>query len=150
MKVAIVCGTVYGSAEEVARHAATLLRAAGHETLINSRLTLPELLAFEPQALLAVTSTTGMGELPDNLVPLYSQLRDALPAALRGLPGGVIALGDASYGDTFCGGGELMRELFAELGIAETQDMLRLDGSETVTPETDAEPWLAIFIAQLG
>ncbi|KPC28612.1 Flavodoxin [Pseudomonas syringae pv. cilantro] len=127
-----------------------LLRAAGHEPLVNSRLTLPELLAFEPQALLAVTSTTGMGELPDNLVPLYSQLRDTLPAALRGLPGGVIALGDASYGDTFCGGGELMRELLAELGVAETQGMLRLDSSESVTPETDAEPWIAAFIVQLG
>jgi MioC protein len=27
--------------------------------------------------------------------------------------------------------------------------MLRLDASETVTPETDAEPWLAEFIEQL-
>ncbi|KWT01386.1 MULTISPECIES: flavodoxin [Pseudomonas syringae group] len=150
MKVAIVCGSVYGSAEEVARHAATLLQASGHDTLVNPRLALPDLLVFEPQALLAVTSTTGMGELPDNLMPLYSQLRDLLPAALRGLPGGVIALGDASYGDTFCAGGEQMRELFAELGIVEVQDMLRLDGSESVTPETDAEPWLATFTTRLG
>lgn len=150
MKVAIVCGSVYGSAEEVARHASTLLRAAGHETLVNPRLALPDLLAFEPQAILAVTSTTGMGELPDNVMPLYSRLRDLLPSVLRGLPGGVIALGDASYGDTFCAGGEQMRELFAELGVVELQGMLRLDGSESVTPETDAEPWLAEFIQHLG
>ncbi|PBP89244.1 flavodoxin [Pseudomonas syringae] len=150
MKVAIVCGTVYGSAEEVARHAAALLRAAGHETLVNPRLMLPELLAFEPQAILAVASTTGMGELPDNLMPLYSALRDGLPGELRGLPGAVIALGDASYGDTFCAGGEQMRELFAEMGVTEVQDMLRLDGSESVTPETDAEPWLEAFIKHLG
>ncbi|KPX27000.1 putative Flavodoxin [Pseudomonas ficuserectae] len=150
MKVAIVCGTVYGSAEEVARHASALLRAAGHETLVNPRLALPDVLAFEPQAILAVTSTTGMGELPDNLMPLYSELRDLLPGQLRGLPGGVIALGDASYGDTFCAGGEQMRELFAELCVNEVQDMLRLDGSESVTPETDAEPWLAAFIKHLG
>ncbi|PBP29451.1 flavodoxin [Pseudomonas syringae] len=150
MKVAIVCGTVYGSAEEVARHAAALLRAAGHETLVNPRLMLPELLAFEPQAILGVTSTTGMGELPDNLMPLYSALRDGLPSELRGLPGAVIALGDASYGDTFCAGGEQMRELFAEMGVTEVQDMLRLDGSESVTPETDAEPWLEAFIKHLG
>ncbi|WP_122321699.1 flavodoxin domain-containing protein, partial [Pseudomonas cichorii] len=110
MRVAIISGSVYGSAEEVARHAGALLRNAGHETLYNSRITLAELQAFEPQALLAVTSTTGMGELPDNLLPLYSQLRDVLPAFLRGLPAGVIALGDASYGDTFCGGGEQIRE----------------------------------------
>ena len=36
-----------------------------------------------------------------------------------------------------------MRELFAELGVREVQPMLRLDASETVTPEADAEPWLA-------
>ncbi len=111
---------------------------------------MPDVLAFEPQAILAVTSTTGMGELPDNLMPLYSELRDLLPGQLPGLPGGVIALGDASYGDTFCAGGEQMRELFAELGVNEVQDMLRLDGSESVTPETDAEPWLAAFIKHLG
>ncbi|WP_410454560.1 flavodoxin domain-containing protein, partial [Pseudomonas viridiflava] len=88
MRIAIVCGSVYGSAEEVARNVGGLLRAAGHETLLNPGITLPELLAFEPQALLAVTSTTGMGGLPDNIMPIYSQLRDRLPAALRGLPGG--------------------------------------------------------------
>ncbi|KQQ50767.1 flavodoxin [Pseudomonas sp. Leaf127] len=150
MKIAILSGTVFGSAEDVARHAGALLRKAGHDVLFNTRLTQAELLAFEPQALLAVTSTTGMGELPDNLQPLYYQLRDTLPAALRGLPGGVIALGDSSYDDTFCGGGALMRELFGELGINEVQAMLRLDASESVTPDTDAEPWLAGFIAALG
>lgn len=150
MKVAIVSGSVYGSAEEVARHAQQIIKDAGHEVLFNPRATLADLQAFAPEALLAVTSTTGLGELPDNLQPLYSQIRDALPAAWRGLPGGVIALGDASYGDTFCGGGEQMRELFVELGIREIQDMLRLDASETVTPESDAEPWLAEFVGKLG
>lgn len=150
MRIAIISGSVYGGAEEVARHAANLLREAGHEIHYSPRATLAELQAFDPQALLAVTSTTGMGELPDNLQPLYSQIRDTLPAAWRGLPGGVIGLGDASYGDTFCGGGEQLRELFAELGVVEVQDMLRLDASESVTPESDAEPWLAAFIKHLA
>ncbi|TPG80804.1 flavodoxin [Pseudomonas arsenicoxydans] len=149
MKVAILSGSVYGTAEEVARHASNILKAAGFETLHNSRASLADVLAFEPQAFLAVTSTTGMGELPDNLQPLYSMIRDQLPAAWRGLPGAVIALGDASYGDTFCGGGEQMRELFGELGLREALPMLRLDASETVTPETDAEPWLAELVSVL-
>ncbi|UQS15822.1 flavodoxin [Pseudomonas sp. HS6] len=149
MKVAILSGSVYGTAEEVARHAQNLLKTAGFETFYNSRASLVDLQAFGPEALLAVTSTTGMGELPDNLQPLYSTIRDQLPAAWRGLPGAVIALGDASYGDTFCGGGEQMRELFGELGVNEVQDMLRIDASESVTPETDAEPWLEQLIATL-
>jgi len=148
MKVAILSGSVYGAAEDVARHAEQLLKRQDIQAWHNPRATVQEILAFAPQALLAVTSTTGMGELPDNIMPLYAQLRDELPAALRGLPGGVIALGDSSY-DLYCGGGEQMRELFAELGIHEVQGMLRLDASETVNPETDAEPWLAQFLEAL-
>lgn len=149
MKVAILSGSVYGTAEEVARHAAKLLDDAGFKTFHNPRATLADIQAFGPQALLAITSTTGMGELPDNLMPLYSTIRDQLPASFRGLPGAVIGLGDASYGDTFCGGGEQMRELFAELGVHEVLPMLRLDASESVTPESDAEPWLGELIAAL-
>lgn len=146
MRVAILSGSVYGTAEEVARHAERVLKAAGFEAWHNPRASLADLLAFAPEAFLAVTSTTGMGELPDNLQPLYFAIRDHLPA-WHGLPGGVIGLGDSSYGDTYCAGGELVRELFAELGIREVQPLLRLDASETVTPETDAEPWLADFAA---
>ncbi|WP_017904259.1 flavodoxin [Pseudomonas asplenii] len=149
MKVAILSGSVYGTAEEVARHAKRILDKAGFETLHDPRASLADIQAFAPEAFLAVTSTTGMGELPDNIQPLYSAIRDQLPAAWRGLPGAVIGLGDSSYGDTFCGGGEQLRELFAELGLRELQPMLRLDSSETVTPETDAEPWLAEFISVL-
>ncbi|SDS70886.1 MioC protein [Pseudomonas asplenii] len=149
MKVAILSGSVYGTAEEVARHAKRILDKAGLEAWHDPRATLADLQAFAPEAFLAVTSTTGMGELPDNIQPLYYAIRDQLPAAWRGLPGAVIALGDSSYGDTFCGGGEQLRELFAELGLRELQPMLRLDASETVTPETDAEPWLAEFISAL-
>lgn len=148
MKVAILSGSVYGTAEEVARHAERLLNAAGFAAWHNPRASLADVQAFAPEAFLVVTSTTGMGELPDNLQPLYFAIRDHLPA-WSGLPGGVIALGDASYGDTFCGGGELVRELYAELGIREVAAMLRLDASESVTPESDAEPWLAEFIAAL-
>ncbi|MGE8066531.1 flavodoxin [Pseudomonas sp. NPDC089569] len=149
MKVAIISGSVYGTAEEVARHAANLLKAAGFDTFHNPRASLADVQAYGPEAFLAVTSTTGMGELPDNLQPLYFAIRDQLPAAWRDLPGAVIGLGDASYGDTFCGGGELMRELFGELGIREVLPMLRLDARESVTPEADAEPWLGQLVEAL-
>ena len=148
MKVAILSGSVYGTAEEVARSAEQGLKAAGFDAWHKSQMTLDELLAFAPQALLSVTATTGMGELPDNLQPLYFSIRDHLPN-WRGLPGAVLALGDSSYGDTFCAGGELVRELYQELGIHEVLPMLRLDASESVNPEADAEPWLAQFIAAL-
>src|SRR5690606_3184666 len=147
MKVAIVSGSVYGRAEEVARHAERPLKAAGLEAWQKADMSVAELLDFAPDDLLTGTSTTGMGALPENLLPLYSEIRDRLPA-WAGKPAAVLALGDSSY-DTFCGGGELIRELYAELGLREVVEMLRLDSSETVTPETDAEPWLQAFAAAL-
>ena len=147
MKVAILSGSVYGAAEDVARVAQQVLQDGGFEAWHKPGVALDELLAFAPEALLVVTSTTGMGELPGNIQNLYYALRDRFPA-WSGLPGAVLALGDSSY-DVFCGGGEQMRELLLELGVREVLPMLRLDASETVTPEADAEPWLAGFVAAL-
>ncbi|MNJ61387.1 Cindoxin [compost metagenome] len=124
------------------------MQATGFDTWYQPRGTLADLQGWAPEAVLAVTSTTGMGELPENLQPLYSALRDQ-PPAWYGLPGAVIGLGDSSYGDTFCGGGEQVRELYADLGIREVLPMLRLDASESVTPELDAEPWVAELITVL-
>ena len=148
MKIAILSGSVYGTAEEVARHAEQHLARQGFHAWHKAQMSLDELLAFGPEALLCVTATTGMGELPDNLQPLYYAIRDHLPN-WRGRPGAVLALGDSSYGDTFCAGGEMVRELYEELGIREVLPMLQLDASETVNPEADAEPWLTELVVQL-
>lgn len=148
MKIAVLSGSVYGGAEEVARHAAALFQAKGLQAWHDPRATLAQILDFAPDALLVVTSTTGMGELPDGFMPLFCTIRDQFPA-WSGLPGGVIALGDSSYGDTFCGGGQQVSELFDELGVRQLEPMLRLDASESVTPEIDAEPWLERFVYAL-
>ena len=147
MKVAILSGSVYGAAEYVARVAQQVLQDGGFEAWHKPDVALDELLAFAPEALLVVTSTTGMGELPGNIQNLYYALRDRFPA-WSGLPGAVIALGDSSY-DVFCGGGEQMRELLLELGVREVLPMLRLDASESVTPDEDAKPWLAELASAL-
>lgn len=149
MNVVIVSGTVYGAAEDVAHHAAQVLAEAGLNVTYKPRVSYPELLALAPDAVLFISSTTGMGELPENLQPLVNALREKDPQ-WHGLLGGVIGLGDACYGEDFCAGGEMIRELYTELGVVEIQDMLRLDASETVTPERDAEPWLAEFAASLA
>ncbi len=49
MKVAILSGSVYGTAEEVARHAKRLLEAAGFEAWFDPRATLDAVLDFLPK-----------------------------------------------------------------------------------------------------
>ena len=107
-----------------------------------------ELLDAQADAYLLCTSTTGMGELPDAFIPFFQELRDRFPL-LTGKPFAVIALGDSAYADTFCQGGEQVRELMLELQAREVIPMLRLDASESVTPELDAGPWLDQLVAAL-
>ena len=147
-KVVIVSGTVFGTSEEVAYVAEEMLQAQGIDVEYNNRVTYQQLAASEAEVLLVVTSTTGMGELPGALNVLVHELQDMPPQwAIK--QGAIIALGDASYGETFCAGGEQVREMFAELGVTELQPMLRLDGSATVTPELDAVPWIEQLISLL-
>ncbi|WP_437881115.1 flavodoxin [Pseudomonas sp. LRF_L74] len=148
MKVAIISGSVYGAAEEVARRAATLLEAAGFEAWHGPGAKLAEVLDSAPDAILAVISTTGMGELPYNIEGFYHEVRDSLPQALAGRPFAVLALGDSSY-EIFCGAGEQIREVLLEVGMREIQPMLRLDASESVNPEEDALPWGEAFVQAL-
>ena len=142
MHVVIISGSVFGTADLVADEAATVLADAGLQTTRLKPASVDALLAAKPEALLVCCSTTGMGELPDGVMPFYSELNDRFPL-FTGIPFGVIALGDSAYADTFCHGGEQFRELLLELQAREAIPMLRLDASETVTPETDAEPWLS-------
>ncbi|MFO7704619.1 MAG: flavodoxin domain-containing protein [Halopseudomonas sp.] len=146
MQVVILSGSVFGTADMVADEAASVCANAGLDVVRIQPATVDALLAAKPGSLLVCTSTTGMGELPDSFMPFYLELQSRFPL-LTQLPFGVIALGDSAYGDTFCQGGELMRELLLELQGAEALPMLRLDASESVTPESDAQLWLEQWVS---
>ncbi|MFB1010798.1 MAG: flavodoxin domain-containing protein [Thiopseudomonas sp.] len=148
MRIAIVSGTVFGTAEEVAWRASELLAEAGLNVEYRQHWQLPELQEYDPEALLFVTSTTGMGELPEKLQPLVNTLEEQLPD-WAGRPAGIIGLGDAGYGDNFCLSVDALEELYEELGLVMLQDSLRLDASETVTHVEDAVPWINEFAVLL-
>lgn len=149
LEVAILSGSAFGTAEEVARHAEQLLRDLGLEARHLPRISLAELQALDPQALLVVTSTTGMGEVPDSLQALLDEVEAAPPADWRGRPLAVIGLGDTCYGEQFCAAALQAHMQLLALGMRDLQSQLQLDASETVTPEEDAEPWLERLAAQL-
>jgi flavodoxin len=139
-KVNLVFGTVYGSAQFVAETVQELLIAEGREVVL---MTPDLLMGFVPpqdELLLIVTSTTGQGDIPDDIGIWFESLRGEAPY-LPKLEYGVIALGDSSY-ETFCHAGIRFDELFSELGATRVGELLKIDACETMEPEIEAKLWL--------
>jgi MioC protein len=139
-KIAVMVGSVYGAAELVAEQAVPLLTGLGHNVVLYYDAQLDDVLAFDADIWLVVTSTTGQGDIPDNLLPFYLDVKNRFPL-LTGKRFAVVALGDSSY-DTFCGAGEKFRDLLLEIQGTELAPMLRIDACETLEPETVALPWI--------
>jgi MioC protein len=147
-KIALIVGSVYGAAQYVAEEAQPLLTGLGHEVARYEEAKLDEVLSFNADIWLLISSTTGQGDIPDNLLPFFLDVQSRFPL-LSGKKFAVIALGDSSY-DTFCGAGEQLRELLLEIQGTELAPMLRIDAGETLEPETIALPWLEQQFANLN
>ncbi|MBY5990651.1 flavodoxin [Ferrimonas balearica] len=144
----LVVGSVYGAAEHVSEEVMAALTAQGHQASLLEGDD-PELISgLGEGSLLVITSTTGSGDLPDNLAPLFFALKDRFPL-LPNLRYGVIALGDSSYGETFCGAGRQFDELLTELGAKRVGERLQIDACETFEPEAEALKWLPQWLEQL-
>ncbi|MBD2813886.1 flavodoxin [Xenorhabdus sp. Flor] len=139
-KIGIFVGTVYGNALAVAEEAQQILEQQGHEAEVFEDATLEQWQVYLQQVVLVVTSTTGQGDLPDNIQPLYTGLSDQL-GYQPDLRYGLIALGDSSY-DTFCGGGHAFDELLQEQGAKRVGEVLLIDAAEVVEPEIFARNWI--------
>lgn len=140
-KIAIMVGTVYGGAQYVAEQAVALFEQRGHQAQLFHPARLSDVLKAEADHWLVITSTTGQGDIPDDLVPFYVEVQDRFPL-LTGKSWAIITLGDSSYGDTYCGSGEKFRELFNQLQGSELAAMLRIDAGETLQPEHVALSWI--------
>lgn len=139
-KIALIVGSVYGAAQYVAEEAQPLLTGLGHEVALYEEAKLDQVLSFNADIWLLISSTTGQGDIPDNLLPFFLDVQSRFPL-LTGKQFAVIALGDSSY-HTFCGAGEQLRALLLEIQGTELAPMLRIDAGETLEPETIALPWL--------
>jgi MioC protein len=101
-----------------------------------------------PGAFVICTSTTGTGDVPDNGQALYHSM-DAQAKYLGHVRYGVIALGDSSYGDSFCGGGKRFDERLQDLGARRIGDICLLDASSTMDADQEALTWFAAWVTQL-
>ena len=124
-KVNLVFGTVYGSAQSVAETLASELEGFGYSAKLWQPNELKGFVPLENELLLLVSSTTGQGDLPDDIMPWFDAIKTQSPY-LPALNYSVVALGDSSY-ETFCGAGKQLDALFSELGAKATLPILELD-----------------------
>ncbi|WP_076537199.1 flavodoxin [Shewanella sp. UCD-KL21] len=142
-KVNIVFGTVYGSAQFVAETLTDKIAQLNFNTQLFQPTELLGYVPAEDELLIIVTSTTGHGDLPEDIAPWFNELRSVAPY-LPKLNYSVIALGDSSY-ETFCGAGKQFDELLTELGATSITPRLEIDACETMEPETEATQWITTW-----
>ncbi len=93
-EVGIFVGTMYGNSLLVAEEAEAILSGLGHKATVYEDPQVNDWESYTGKYVLVVTSTTGQGDLPDSIVPLYEGMKDMYQPHLRY---GIIALGDSTY-----------------------------------------------------
>ena len=147
-KVNLIFGTVYGSAQFVAETLQQDLEEQNYEVLLHQSDELVDFIPSEDELLLIVCSTTGQGDLPDDIQPWFNDMREKAPY-LPQLEFGLIGLGDSTY-EVFCGAIEQVNALLEELGATRIGDILKIDAGETMEPEVDAQAWLTQWCALIN
>ncbi len=149
MQITILVGTMHGNASSVAQ--ALQFSADDIQATID---VLPmdglDITVFDqPGTFIICTSTTGVGDVPDNAQALFHSL-DAQAKYLGHVRFGMVALGDSSYGDSFVGGGKQFDERLRDLGAQRLGEICVLDAMETSQPEDEAVDWLKAWAVQLA
>lgn len=145
----IIAGSVYGGAQFVAEQVQEQLQSKGHTVKLSASPSVNDVKAADIEVYLLISSTTGMGDVPDNIESFFNNMKNQLPM-LTGRRYGVIALGDSSYGETYCGGGKQLDALFAECQAIKVGELLEIDACETLQPEDAALPWAQEWEALLS
>ena len=127
-EVGIFVGTMYGNSLLVAEEAEAILASQGHKATVYEDPELADWEKYKDKYILVVTSTTGQGDLPDSIVPLFQGIKDQL-GYQPDVRYGIIALGDSAYAN-FCGGGKQFDALLQEQSAQRVGEMLLIDAGE--------------------
>ncbi|MWJ28241.1 flavodoxin [Halomonas sp. ZH2S] len=144
-KLNIFVGTMYGGALDVAEQVKPLFEQAGFDVTIFEQPMLEDLIQHKTDVALFCVSTTGSGDFPGNFVPFVRAFHEQGPA-LSELRYGLIALGDSSYGETFCGAGRALDALLEDHGATRLGERLEIDAMETFMADDEAVPWVEQWI----
>lgn len=144
----IIVGTVMGTALKTAKAIAASLGGLGYSLRINATFQATEDLANQDDILLLITSNTGMGDLPENIRPLYQHLTNDYPK-LAGHFYGLVVLGDSSY-PNFAQAGETLDAAMADLGARRIGEPLIIDALIHDDPEAEGTQWALQWASKLN
>lgn len=133
-----------GTALEVAEYAESCLSST-FNTAINTDFKDNDI--NNGDVILICTSNTGVGDLPSNIVPFYSFLRNKYPA-IAGKRYGLINLGDSNY-PSFGEAGQKMDEAMQDLGAVHIGKPLILDASQAQDYLALTSSWINEWVTLL-
>jgi len=143
-RIQIIVGTVGGTAWKAAQGAAAILGQLGHQVEVNEEATARDLLRDPEELLLMCSSTTGNGEVPRNIYPVFSAL-DNEAVDLRSRHYGVIALGDRGY-PRFAHAGFLLEDALYRCGARRLGEVLSIDAQVDERPHFTAAMWVKDWV----
>ena len=145
----ILVGTMSGTAQLVAEEVADAAAAQGVTAEVVAMDGLDATVLSRECPVLICTSTYGQGDVPDNAQDFFAALETTRPD-LSGLVYGVIALGDRTYGQTYCFGGKRFDALLTELGARRIGEVMLHDASAGTIPEEAAVAWIGPWLKLLA
>lgn len=139
--VIILVATMGGTASFVAEELASEITQRGAKAFVVG-MEKAALEMFEKRRLFIICSSThGTGEIPDCGQPFFDALSSTRPD-LHGIFYGLVALGDMTYSNSFCGGGKQFDAILAELGAHRIVPSMLHDRQTGTFPEDEALQWL--------
>ncbi|WP_395479916.1 flavodoxin [Candidatus Curculioniphilus buchneri] len=138
-KVGIFVGTVYGNSLFVAEEVKLVLMTQGHQVVIFEDGNFEQWKIYSNRVILIITSTTGQGSLPNNIIPLFQQIKNTLERQIL-LRYGIIALGDKNY-DTFCNAGHIFDVLLQKKDATRVGNLIKIDTLEHPDSSAIACSW---------
>ena len=146
--IQIIVGSVTGRAWLTAQAVARVLGHQGHEVRVNDDPSVTDIVQDQDEILLVCCSTTGEGELPHYLYPLFYAL-DSQSVDLAGRHYGVIALGDSGYRH-FAQAGYMLENALYTSGAKRIGQMCVLDARQVDNQPLAAALWANEWLTGLA
>lgn len=142
----IITGSTLGGAEYVAEHIEDYLSKKDFNIHLFHGPNLADVLPYKNW--LIISSTHGAGELPENLQPLFENIKQNPSLDFSDLRFAIIGLGSSDY-DTFCFAVNTIEQILKEKNANEICDPLKIDTLTIDDPEQAAENWIPYYLPHL-